>query len=97
MEQQPEQFLAHGTAGGAHDARQPILLAETCAGSNGAELLALADGVWREEAEQFSRVFLFFDEGGRADARTVWRHFDERADVEREFYELEGAKWQRKA
>lgn len=96
-EQQPEQFLAHGTAGGAHDARQPILLADSCAAANGAELLALADGQWREEAESFARVFLFFDESGRAAARTVWRQFDGREDVEREFFELEGGKWVRKA
>lgn len=96
-EQQPEQFLAHGTAGEPHDARQPILLAETCAAANGADLLALADGQWREEAESFARVFLFFDESGRAAARTVWRQFDGREDVEREFFELEGGKWVRKA
>lgn len=96
-EQQPEHFLAHGTAGGPHDARQPILLGETCAAANGAELLALADGVWREEAEAFARVFLFFDESGRAAARQVWKQFDGREDVEREFYELDGGKWARKA
>ena len=37
-EQQPEQFLAHGTAGGAHDSRQPILLADSCKSANGADL-----------------------------------------------------------
>jgi DNA polymerase-3 subunit chi len=96
-EQQPEQFLAHGTAGGAHDARQPILLAETCAATNGADLLALADGQWRDEAEQFARVFLLFDESGRAAARFVWRQFDGREGVEREFFELDGGKWVKKA
>lgn len=96
-EQQPEQFLAHGTAGGAHDTRQPILLADSCAAANGAELLALADGQWREEAESFARVFLFFDESGRTAARTVWRQFDGRDDAEREFFELEGGKWVKKA
>lgn len=96
-EQQPEHFLAHGSAGGPHDARQPILLAETCEAAIGAELLALADGEWREEAEQFARVFLFFDEDGRAAARRVWRQFDGREEVEREFYELEGGKWVKKA
>ena len=96
-EQQPEHFLAHGVAGGAHDARQPILLAETCDAANGADLLALADGEWREDAEKFSRVFLFFDESGRAAARGTWKQFDGREDVEREFHELDGGKWVRKA
>jgi DNA polymerase-3 subunit chi len=96
-EQQPEQYLAHGMAGGAHDARQPILLADSCTAANGAELIALADGQWREEAESFARALLFFDEGGRAAARAVWRQFDGRGDVEREFFELEGGKWVKKA
>jgi len=94
---QPTEFLAHGEAGGPHDARQPILLAEECAATNGATLLALADGEWRDEAEGFARVFLFFDESGRAAARGTWRQFDGRAEVERKFYELEDGKWQRKA
>ncbi len=93
----PEEFLANGPAGGLHDPRQPILISETCDAANGARLLALADGAWREEAESFSRVFLFFTEEGRAQARSVWRQFDGREDVEREFHELEGGKWVRKA
>ena len=96
-DQQTEHFLAHGKAGEAHDTRQPILLSTACEAANGAELLALADGRWRVEAEGFSRVFLFFDEAGRAEARKTWRLFDGRADVEREFYEIEGGKWVRKA
>ena len=91
-----EDFLAHGTAGGPHDARQPILLSGTCASGNGAKLLALADGHWREEADAFERVFLFFDDTGRSAARATWRRFDDRADVEREFHELVGGKWVRK-
>ncbi len=96
-EHSPEQFLAHGQAGGAHDARQPILLSADCAPANGADLVALADGQWRDEAEGFARALLFFDEAGRAEARATWRLFDGRADVEREFYELEGGRWVKKA
>ena len=93
----PEDFLANGPAGGPHDDRQPILIGNACLAANGARMLALADGAWREEAESFSRVFLFFSEEGRAQARSVWRQFDGREDAEREFYELEGGKWVRKA
>lgn len=93
----PEEFLANGEAGGPHDARQPILIADACDATNGAKLLALADGEWREGAEGFARVFLFFTEEGRAQARGTWRQFDGRDDVEREFHELEGSKWVRKA
>lgn len=92
----PEDFLAHGQSGGPHDARQPILLSGTCSTGNGAKLLALADGQWRAEAETFERVFLFFDDAGRAAARQTWRLFDARTDVEREFHELVDGKWVRK-
>jgi DNA polymerase-3 subunit chi len=96
-EHSPEQFLAHGQAGGAHDARQPILLSADCAAANGADLVALADGQWRVEAETFARALLFFDEAGRAEARTTWKLFDGREDVEREFFELDGGRWVKRA
>ncbi|MDB5726503.1 MAG: polymerase subunit chi, partial [Novosphingobium sp.] len=40
----PDAFLAHGLAGGEHDARQPILLSAETAPTNEAKYLALADG-----------------------------------------------------
>lgn len=93
----PEDFLAHGRADAPHAERQPLLLSTDCAAPNGAKLIALADGRWREEAERFDRALLFFDEAGRAEARQTWRLFDGREDVTREFHELEGGKWVRKA
>ena len=96
-EASPAEFLAHGQAGGEHDARQPVLLSPNCDAANGAKLLALADGVWREEAEGFDRVLLFFEDAGRAAARETWKLFDKREDVEREFYELDGGKWVKRA
>jgi len=96
-EQFPEDFLAHGRAEAPHAERQPVLLSKQCSAANDATLAALADGHWRPEAESFERVFLFFDEGGRTAARASWRLFDGREDVTREFHELEGGKWVRKA
>lgn len=93
----PEEFLAHGPAGTAHDARQPILLAPDCTQANGAAVVALADGVWREAAMDFERALLFFDDAGRAEARSTWRLFDGRDDVTREFHELESGRWIQKA
>ncbi len=92
----PEDFLAHGRAGQPHAERQPILLSQACEPANGARLVALADGRWRDEAEGFERAFLFFGEEGRDEARAAWRRFDDREDVAREFHELEDGKWQRK-
>lgn len=96
-EQFPEDFLAHGRADAPHAARQPVLLSADCSAANGATLVALADGSWREEAEGFDRALLFFDGAGRAAARDTWRLFDQRADVTREFHELEGGTWVHKA
>lgn len=96
-EQFPEDFLAHGRADAPHAGRQPVLLSTECAATNGASLVALADGRWRPDAESFERALLFFDEAGRAASREVWRLFDQRADVTREFHELEGGKWVQKA
>ncbi|MCL6250722.1 DNA polymerase III subunit chi [Altererythrobacter sp. KTW20L] len=93
----PDEFLAHGFSGGPHDARQPILLSDRCEAANGATLVALADGLWREEAESFERALLFFDEEGRSAARATWRLFDGREDVSREFHELENGRWIQKA
>ena len=96
-EQFPEDYLAHGRADAPHAARQPVLLSADCTAANGATLVALADGQWRPEAEQFDRALLFFDDSGRAASRQVWRLFDQREDVTREFHELDHGKWVQKA
>ena len=87
------QFLAHGAAGGAHDARQPILLADAVTPANGARLVMLADGRWREEAATFDRAFLLFDAATRDDARALWREMGTRDGVERHFWKQEAGRW----
>ena len=88
-----DNFLAHGLAGGLHDARQPILLANNLDASNAARFLALADGKWREGAEEFERVFLLFDNSMIDDARATWRSLDGREWLERKFWRQEGKGW----
>lgn len=68
-------FLAHGHAGEPHEARQPILLSESCAAPNDARMAIIADGTWREEATGFARVMLLFDPQGRDAAAQLWRRF----------------------
>lgn len=93
-----DQFLAHGPAGGPHDARQPILLAENLEATNGASYLALADGQWREGAEAFERVFLLFGAATIDDARATWRSLDGREGVERNYWrQVTRSKWERAA
>ena len=92
-EQFPEDFLAHGRAGEAHAARQPLLLGETCAAENAASFVAFADGQWRDEGFDFERAFLFFDNRTLDAARGTWRMLGEREDVERHFWKQEGGRW----
>ncbi|MFM9937415.1 MAG: DNA polymerase III subunit chi [Novosphingobium sp.] len=92
----PETFLANGMAGGEHDARQPILLAQAPDPANGARYLALADGVWRDMPEGFDaaeRVFLLFPPDRIDDARGTWRMLGTRDGVERKYWRQEGGKW----
>lgn len=92
-----EDFLAHGRADAPHAERQPLLLSNDCAAVNGAKLVAFADGQWRDEAEGFERAFVFFGDEGREAARGIWRLFDQREEVAREYHALEGGQWVKKA
>jgi len=96
-ETKPEAFLAHGEAGAAHASRQPILLSGECSAANDARYVVLADGIWREQAEAFERVFLLFGDEGTPAARGVWRQFDRRDGVQRSYYAQEDGKWVKKA
>lgn len=88
----PETFLAHGRAGGAHDARQPVLLSDRPDPANGARFMALADGIWRE-GKGLARVFLLFPPGRIEDARGCWRMLGTREGVERKYWRQDGGKW----
>lgn len=89
----PDTFLAHGTAGGGHDARQPILLSAEARPANEAKFLALADGVWREPNPAFTRVFFLFDDATLQGARDCWRMLGTRDGIERRFWKQDGGKW----
>lgn len=90
-----DSFLAHGEAGGELAMRDPILLASSIdpAPANGARMIALADGIWRDEALNFARCFLLFDNSRIDDARATWRALGTREGVERHFWKQEGGRW----
>ncbi|MEN9683190.1 MAG: hypothetical protein RLZZ427_941 [Pseudomonadota bacterium] len=88
-----DSFLAHGIAGAPHQDRQPILLSDTTEPANGARYVALADGVWRDAALAFERVFLLFDGATIDAARATWRMLDGRDGLERNFWRQEAGKW----
>ena len=60
-DQGPTSFLPHGLAGGADDARQPILLSTSPDAPNLARNMLIADGEWREAALGYDRAFYLFD------------------------------------
>ena len=85
-------FLAHGEAGGAADARQPLLLSDRVDAANGAQIVGFADGEWRE-ADGFDRAMLFFDESAIEAARDTWRSLKSRDGVERHYWKQEEGGW----
>lgn len=90
---QREGFLANGAAGGAHEARQPILLSDTPEPANGARFLAIADGRWRDAPADITRMFYIFGDATLEEARGCWRALGQREDVERRFWKQDGGKW----
>lgn len=94
----PDSFLPHGLAGGHDDARQPVLIGETAASPNGAQHIALADGVWRDEALSFARVFHFFTDERIREARLAWKNLAGKEGVERRYWKQdEAGRWEQAA
>ena len=87
-------FLPHARAEGEGDADQPILIAGSPAAANSARNVALADGIWRDEALAFDRAFYLFDAATIAAARHAWRALGDRQDVVRRFWKQdEDGRW----
>ncbi|UYY59099.1 DNA polymerase III subunit chi [Sphingomonas sp. S2-65] len=94
----PDSFLPHGLAGGEDDARQPVLISGAVAAANGAENVALADGVWRDEALAFTRAFHFFTDDHIQEARLAWKGLAGKDGVERRYWKQdEAGRWEQAA
>ena len=90
-------FLPHGVAGGADDARQPILLSTSPDAPNLARNMLIADGQWREAALSYDRAFYLFDDAALEGARLAWKLLAGRDGVERNFWAREDGRWVQKA
>ena len=90
-------FLPHGLAGGADDARQPILLTASPDAPNLARNALIADGIWRDSALSYDRSFVLFDNMTLQGAREAWKSLGGREEVERRYWAQEGGKWVRQA
>ena len=87
-------FVPHGLAGGADDARQPILLSTSPDAPNLARNMLIADGQWREAALGYDRAFFLFDNDALAGARLAWKLLSGREGVDRRFWARdENGKW----
>lgn len=92
----PDSFLPHARAGSGGESDQPVLISADIASPNGARNIALADGMWSDEALRFERVFLLFGEDRISDARATWRDLSKREGVECRFWKQdEAGKWSR--
>ena len=89
-------FLPHGTAGGADDARQPILLSTSPDAPNLARNMLIADGEWRDAALAYDRAFFLFDTAALEAARLAWKLLAGRDGVERRYWAQEDGKWLKK-
>ena len=92
-------FLAHGLAGGAHDAMQPVLLGQGAIG-NAAQGLLLVDGaeVSVTEALPLERVWVLFDGADAAQvqgARGLWTRLTG-AGMAAQYWSDEGGFWVKK-
>jgi DNA polymerase-3 subunit chi len=90
-------FLPHGLAGGADDARQPILLSTGTDAPNLARNMLIADGEWRDAALSYDRGFYLFDAPTLEGARLAWKLLAGRDGVERRYWAQDRGKWKRQA
>ena len=89
----PDSFLAHAKAGESADSIQPILLSSEPVATNHAKFIALADGIWRDEAVEFERAFYLFPPDSTDNARAAWRALSEKEGAERRYWKQDGGKW----
>ena len=96
-DQAPTSFLPHAMAGGADDARQPILLSSSPDAPNRARNILIADGEWRDAALAFDRAFYLFGGPALEGARLAWKLLAGREGVERRYWAQIDGKWAQKA
>lgn len=96
-----DRFLAHGMAGGEHDAHQPVLLTSGAENPNGATCLMSVDGaqISAVEAGAMARACIFFDgndESALSVARNQWKALTQ-AGCAAQYWAEEDGQWKKKA
>ena len=90
-------FIPHGIAGGADDARQPVLLSTSPDAPNLARNLLIADGLWRDSALAYDRGFYLFGPDRLEAARLAWKLLAGRDGVERRYWAQVDGRWKQQA
>ena len=93
----PTSFLPHALAGGAEDARQPVLLSTSADAPNQARNMLIADGQWRDAALTYDRSFYLFDARTLEGARLAWKLLAGREGVERRYWAQVDGRWKQQA
>lgn len=96
-----EEFLPHGLAGGAHDARQPILLTTSGEAANTPHCVMSIDGadVVPDEVGGLERVCVLFDgndDAALTHARTQWKSLTG-AGCAAQYWSEASGRWEKKA
>ena len=96
-----QDFLAHGLAGGAHDAEQPILLSSQINTANNAACVMCIDGadISPEQVQGYERTCILFDGNDAAatqSARVQWKALTD-AGCAAQYWSEESGSWQMKA
>ncbi|MCR9112969.1 MAG: DNA polymerase III subunit chi [Rhodobacteraceae bacterium] len=96
-----EEFLPHGLAGGAHDARQPILLTTSSEAANTPHCVMSIDGadVVPDEVGGLERVCVLFDgndDAALTHARTQWKSLTG-AGCTAQYWSEASGRWEKKA
>ncbi len=94
-------FLAHGVAGGPHDADQPVLLTLDAAVPHGVACLMVVDGapVTPAEAAALDRVCVIFDGNdpeALTGARAQWKALTDHG-IAAQYWSEETGRWQMKS
>ncbi len=96
-----DSFLAHGKAGGPHDADQPVLLTTTPGNANKASCVMSIDGaeITAGEIQACARACILFDghdEAALQQARGQWKALTD-AGCAAQYWSEESGRWEKKA
>ncbi len=90
----PASFLPHGRSDKPAAEKQQVLLSTDVNALNSAANIAIADGIWRDEALGFERTFYFFDNSHLDTARGAWRSLKTNSEATARYWKQdESGKW----